>query len=133
MRTERSRGARRRSTGALAAGALAVGLSGPIQAGEADVREVRISKVQSGVFRIEVTVAHRDEGWQHYANRWEVVAPDGQVLATRVLRHPHVHEQPFTRALPRVHVPEGNDWVTIRAHDSVHEGGGVEQRVELPR
>ena len=78
-----------------------------------------------------VTVRHDDEGWGHYANGWEVLAPDGTVLATRVLRHPHVREQPFTRELRGVAVPAGLASVRIRARDSVHGFGGREAVVPL--
>jgi hypothetical protein len=49
----------------------------------------------SGVYRFSVTVRHADEGWDHYADRWEVLTSDGTLLATRTLYHPHVNEQPF--------------------------------------
>jgi hypothetical protein len=41
-------------------------------------------------------------------------------LGVRVLYHPHVHEQPFTRGLSGVEVPAGLKRVRIRAHDKVH-------------
>jgi hypothetical protein len=78
-----------------------------------------------------VTVKHQDEGWQHYADAWEIVAPDGQVLATRTLYHPHVNEQPFTRSLSGVVIKPAIKVVTVRAHDSVHAYGGKEIRVKL--
>ena len=28
-----------------------------------------------------MTVRHADTGWDHYADKWDVVAPDGAVLA----------------------------------------------------
>ena len=105
----------------------------PAWAGEADVLEVRATPEGAGTWRFDVTVAHEDTGWEHYANRWEVLAPDGSVLGTRVLLHPHETEQPFTRSLGGVVVPEGLDAVIVRAHDSVHDTGGKEARVELPR
>lgn len=80
-----------------------------------------------------VTVRHADTGWDHYANAWQVVAPDGRVLATRVLRHPHVGEQPFTRDLRDVELPAEVERVTIRARDSVHGLGGREVEIELER
>ena len=89
--------------------------------------------VQGETWRFDVSVAHEDTGWDHYADRWEVLAPDGGVLGTRVLLHPHETEQPFTRSLGGVAVPEGLDAVTVRAHDSVHGFTGREFRVELPR
>ena len=100
-------------------------------AGEADVIDVRAVAEINGTWRFEVTVAHADEGWEHYADRWEVVAPNGDVLATRTLLHPHVEEQPFTRHLSGVSVPPGVDWVVLRAHDSLHGYGGREKRVSL--
>ena len=57
---------------------------------------------------------------------------DGMVLANRVLLHPHVGEQPFTRSLAGVRLPDGLRRVAIRAHDSVHGYGGVEMTVDLP-
>ena len=85
------------------------------------------------VCRFRVSVRHADEGWDHYANRWEVLTPDGEVLATRVLRHPHVGEQPFTRDLAGVRVPPDLEEVVIRAGDSVHGLGGTERTIPLIR
>jgi len=102
-------------------------------AGEADVVGAKASKSSDGTWTFDVTVAHADEGWDHYANRWDVVAPDGTVLGTRTLHHPHETEQPFTRSLRGVSVPEGVVSVLIRANDSVHGTGGKEFSVELPK
>lgn len=77
-------------------------------------------------YRFSVTVRHDDTGWDHYADKWDVLAPDGTVLATRVLHHPHENEQPFTRSLGGVEIPDGIKEVRIRAHDKVHGYGGAE-------
>jgi len=105
---------------------------GSVYAGEADVVDVKVHRSFDQSYQFEVSVRHDDKGWNHYADRWEVIAPDGTVLATRVLHHPHVDEQPFTRSLSGVRVPEGVREVTIRAHDSVHEEGGKTFRLVLP-
>lgn len=105
----------------------------PALAGEADVLAVEAVPEGGGAWRFHVTVAHGDTGWDHYADKWEVVAPDGRVLGTRTLLHPHETEQPFTRSLGGVAVPEGVDRVTVRAHDSVHGTGGKEVTVDLTR
>jgi len=102
-------------------------------AGEADVVNAVAVREAGGTYRFDVTVRHADEGWQHYANAWEVVTPDGNVIATRTLHHPHVNEQPFTRSLSGVMVPEGEKRVTLRAGDSQHGFGGRELTIELPR
>ncbi len=105
----------------------------PAWAGEADAVAVKVTPESSGTWRFDVTVSHADEGWSHYADNWQVLAPDGRVLATRVLLHPHENEQPFTRSLSGVVVPAGVLRVTVRAHDKVHGFGGHEVSVELPR
>lgn len=112
---------------------LAAGAPGAARAGEADVEDVRVACDAARVCRFDVRVAHADAGFDHYADRYEIVAPDGRVLATRVLRHPHVDEQPFTRSLGGVRVPPDVARVRVRAHDSLHGLGGQERTVEIPR
>jgi hypothetical protein len=82
-------------------------------------------------WRFTVTLRSEDTGWDRYADGWEVAAPDGGRLGHRELLHPHVDEQPFTRSLSGVEIPEGTSWVTIRGHDSV-EGWGPPFRLDLP-
>ena len=101
-------------------------------AGEADVVAAKARKSGDG-WNFDVTVAHADTGWDHYANAWDVVGPDGTVYGTRELLHPHVDEQPFTRSLSGVAIPEGVNTVTVRARDSVHGYGGREFTLELPQ
>ena len=103
------------------------------RAGAADVLEVAVQQQPDARWTFRVTVRHADRDWQHYANRWEVVAPDGSVLATRRLRHPHVQEQPFTRQLRDVEIPSEVTEVSLRAHCSVHAHGGESVVVKLDR
>ena len=103
-----------------------------VQAGEADVLKAEISAKGSGVYRIDVTARHEDAGWDHYANRWDILDLNGNVLGSRVLAHPHDNEQPFTRSLT-VNLPEGISVVVIRAHDTVHGLGGVSFELAIPK
>lgn len=113
---------------------MGASMGGPAAlAGEADVLEVRVMREAAGTWRFDTTVAHGDTGWDHYADAWEVVTPDGKVLATRTLAHPHEAEQPFTRSLGGVVIPETVSRVRVRARDSVHGTGGREVTVDLPR
>jgi len=102
-------------------------------AGQADVLKIEVERTDENTFHFDVTVLHNDKGWDHYANRWDVVAPDGNVLATRFLNHPHENEQPFTRSLGGVKIPASINNVSIRAHDSVHGYGGKIITTPLPR
>lgn len=99
-------------------------------AGEADVTDVQVSGI-GPEYQFSVTVKHADTGWDHYANGWEVVGDDGTIYGERILHHPHVEEQPFTRS-GRITVPEGITTVVVRAKDSIHGIGGKEMRVDLP-
>jgi len=101
--------------------------------GEADVIDVDINATGSTTYKFSVSVRHADQGWKHYADRWEVLAPDGSVLATRTLYHPHVDEQPFTRSISGVKIPKQIEQVILQAHCSVHAYGGKKITVTVPR
>lgn len=118
-------------SGAGLAALLALGVVGSAHAGEADVVAAEVSG--SNPYTFHVTVRHADEGWEHYADQFVVLAPDGSELGVRVLAHPHVHEQPFTRSLSGVQVPPGVTQVTIAARDSEHGTGSKTMTVDLPR
>ena len=111
---------------------------GGVDTGNADVVEVRATRDQDGLWTFEVTVKHPDTGWDDYADGWDVVAPDGAVFKsspadafTRTLAHPHVVEQPFTRAQSGIAIPDGVTRVIVRAHDIVDGFGGKTVTVDL--
>ena len=82
-------------------------------------------------WRISATVRHTDTGWDHDADAWRVELPDGTILAVRTLLHPHVNEQPFTRSLNGVRIPEGTSAVVVRARDNLHGWGSVTATITL--
>ncbi len=82
--------------------------------------------------RFSVTLEHADTGWEHYANQWDVVSLEGELIKSRVLYHPHVDEQPFTRSLAGVSIPKSIKQVKIRARDLKHGYSSREFLVELP-
>ena len=100
-------------------------------AGEASIVAVEVSRAGEGRDTLAVTVAHEDSGWDHYADAWHVEAVDGRRLGTRILAHPHVDEQPFTRSAT-ITVPAGTTFVVVRARDKVHGLSKIGRRVELP-
>ena len=107
-------------------------LSVTAHAGEANVIEVKMTHTDGSTYRFDVTVRHADDGWKHYANKWDVTSPDGTILGTRILAHPHVDEQPFTRSLGGVKISEDIKEVIVRAHDLVHGYGGKTVTIEAP-
>lgn len=74
------------------------------------------SATQTGTtWRFDVTLSHPDTGWKHYADSWRVLDMQGNELGLRVLAHPHVVEQPFTRSLSGVAIPKSITQVQIQA------------------
>lgn len=103
-----------------------------VAAGDANVLQVNPSCTKDLVCSFDVTVEHADSGWDHYANKWDVLTTDGTIVASRELLHPHENEQPFTRSLHDVKLPAGTKEVDVRAYDSVHGYGGQMVRVSIP-
>lgn len=99
-------------------------------AGEVTIVDVKVECPSYCTF--SVTLEHGDTGWDHYANQWDVVTMEGKLLKSRVLYHPHENEQPFTRSLSGVIVPEGQSQVKIRAQDSKHGYSPQEFIVDIP-
>ena len=106
-------------------------LATPAFAGDVEITDAK-ARALGNAWSFDVTLLHADTGWEHYADAWRVVAPDGTVLGTRTLLHPHVNEQPFTRSLSGVEIPAGTAEVFIEAHDSVHGWAPDRFRIALP-
>ena len=68
-----------------------------VSAGTADVTKANVTCQSDSTCQFTVTLRHADKGWDHYADRWEVLSLEGEVLGTRILYHPHVNEQPLIR------------------------------------
>ncbi|MFQ6549966.1 hypothetical protein AADZ90_018625 [Aestuariibius sp. 2305UL40-4] len=98
-------------------------------AAEAPVIENATAERTGDTWRFDVTISHPDTGWDHYADGWEVLDANGNSLGLRTLFHPHVEEQPFTRSLTGVEIPDGTTSVFIRARCSVD--GWSDERVEV--
>ena len=99
--------------------------------GCADVVGVEV-KSAGDRFVVSATVRSADTGWDRYADAWEIRSPDGEVIGTRVLAHPHVDEQPFTRSLSDVEIPGDVTSVEIAARDSVVGYCGLTATVPVP-
>ena len=99
--------------------------------GCADVIHAEIER-SGEVFVVTATVRSADTGWDRYADEWRVRTLEGEVLGTRVLAHPHVNEQPFTRSLSNVEIPAGVTSVEILARDSVVGYCGRTATVSVP-
>ncbi|WP_417205670.1 hypothetical protein [Antarctobacter sp.] len=106
-------------------------LAAPLHA-EAPVIKGATAQPSGDSWRVSVTLRHPDTGWDHYADGWRVELPDGTVLATRVLAHPHETEQPFTRSQSGIRIPAGTTEVRIRARCLVDGWSEETQVLNLP-
>lgn len=103
-----------------------------LPANDATIVDAKISASGGdNMFRIDVTIEHADEGWDHYANRWDILDENGTLLGSRVLHHPHVNEQPFTRSLSLT-IPSGVSEISIVASDSVHGDNTKTMKLQVP-
>lgn len=96
------------------------------------VIEAVIATSSGADWRFDVTLSHPDTGWDHYADGWRVLAMDGTELGLRVLAHPHEQEQPFTRSLGSVAVPEAARQVQIQARCLTDGWSDALVTVDLP-
>ncbi|WP_019583995.1 hypothetical protein [Thioalkalivibrio sp. ALE16] len=101
----------------------------PAQADPVDILEAQLHAGGPDPWRVAVTVEHPDTGWDHYADAWRVLDADGNVLGERILHHPHVNEQPFTRSLRRLSIPDGTRFLQIEARCS--QDGWSHQRLRI--
>lgn len=97
----------------------------------ATIEAVKVSKSGS-TYTFNVTISHRDTGWDDYADAWRIKDASGAVLGQRSLAHPHVNEQPFTRSLSGVRIPDGVTSVVVEARDTVTGWAPVSKTVRLP-
>lgn len=98
----------------------------------AQVLFVKAALESRGTWRFDVTVRHQDEGWDHYADLWQVVNPQSmEVLGKRVLAHPHDNEQPFTRSESGIHIPSEVTNVLVQAKCNLHGFEGKAITVDL--
>lgn len=110
--------------------ALGLALAAPSFADEATI-ENATARASGDDWTFSVTLLHGDTGWDDYADGWRVVTEDGTVLGTRTLYHPHVNEQPFTRSLSGVAIPDGTKTVFIEARTNTDGWGETRHAVAL--
>ena len=96
------------------------------------VIEAAEARQSGGAWRFDVTLSHGDTGWDDYADGGRVVTEDGEVLGPRQLPHPQVKEQPFTRSLSGVTIPDGTETVYVEARTNVGGWDTARFPVTLP-
>ena len=94
--------------------ALLAFLASPAVADPVTIADIHAARM-GDTWRFDVTLLHPDDGWDHYTDAWQVEDAEGNVLGQRILAHPHVNEQPFTRSQSGILIPDDMSKVFVRA------------------
>jgi hypothetical protein len=92
----------------------------------ADVLAVSVSG-NAQTYSFSVEIRSPDTGCEQYADWWEVISEDGELIYRRILAHSHVTEQPFTRSGGPVTI-DPETIVIVRAHMYPDGYGGAAWR-----
>lgn len=98
-----------------------------------DVIEVAVEATGPGLWQFEVTISSPYDTPERYADGYRVRSADGSTeYGVRELGHDHADEQPFTRSLSDVPIPEDVAEVVVEGRDLEHGWGGGTRTVTLP-
>lgn len=92
----------------------------------ADVVAVTTSG-DAGAYTFAVGLLTADTGCEQYADWWEVLTPQGELVFRRILQHSHPDEQPFVREGSPVPIA-AEDTVIVRGHMNTAGYGGSAMR-----
>lgn len=103
----------------------------PVIAMTEDNSTAQVTEVQAtgdaNNYTFAVTVESPDTGCDRYADWWEVITPEGELLYRRVLLHSHVDEQPFERTGGKVDITPEQE-VIVRVHMSTDGYSSIAQQ-----
>lgn len=97
-----------------------------------DVLEAELTP-SGDTWSVAATISSPYDSPDRYADAFRVLAPDGTELGVRELTHDHASEQPFTRSLDDVAIPDDVDEVTVEGRDQANGYGGDTVTVAVPR
>ena len=83
-------------------------------------------------WRLHATLSSPYDTPERYADAFRALAEDGTVLGVRELAHDHANEQPFTRSLNGLEIPDGIERITVEGRDLRYGWGGATVELEVP-
>ena len=104
-----------------------------VMAGAANVIAAMARQGADGTWSFEVTMRCDDRGAAYFCDRFEVLTPTARVVGVCRLLHDHTDEQPFTREVQGVSMPDDSPRrVQIRGHHNVRGFDGATLTLDLP-
>jgi hypothetical protein len=97
-----------------------------------DVVDALVTKNGSS-FRFDVTFSSPYDTAKRYADAYRIKNTNGFVYGIRELSHHHGNEQPFTRSISGVNIPNDVTEVIIEGRDKTYGWGGATLKVTLPK
>lgn len=83
-------------------------------------------------WRLDATVSSPYDTPERYADAFRALDGNGVVLGVRELAHDHANEQPFTRSLTGLEIPDDVERITVEGRDQRHGWGGATVEVQVP-
>ena len=82
-------------------------------------------------YQFEVNIAHEDDSWEHFVDRWEVIGKGGKILASYYMYYPRIGEGIVWKELRGIKVDPGTKYVIYRLH-AKGDGYGRDKLVRMP-
>lgn len=83
-------------------------------------------------WRLSATISSPYDTPDRYADAFRATTPDGEELGVRELLHDHAGEQPFTRSLDGLEIPDDVDRIVVEGRDLEHGWGGETVTITVP-
>jgi hypothetical protein len=107
-------------------------LSAPAFADAPDVVSAKVAQ-DGGRWTVTVVLSHEDTGWDHFADGFAVLLPDGTKIGYGELSHPHTGQDTFSASLTGLRIPDGTPFVLIRTRCNLVGWAAESVPVDLPR
>lgn len=98
-----------------------------------DVLAATATQAADGSWTVAATISSPYDSPSRYADAFRVLTSDGEELGVRILTHDHASEQPFTRSLNSVQIPESLRAIVVEGRDQQSGWGGATVELVLER
>lgn len=87
---------------------------------------------QGDAWRLDATLSSPYDTPDRYADAFRALSEHGTELGIRELAHDHANEQPFTRSLTGLDIPDDVARITVEGRDQEYGWGGDTVEIQVP-